>query len=62
MEDAIDLIATDASASVVTDKLKELLYAKAGEKIEGLRPSIANSMFGENEESGDETEYNEEQE
>ena len=61
MEDVIDLIATDSAASEITDKLKELLYSKAGEKIEGLRPSVANTMFGENEES-DTTESNEEQE
>jgi len=61
MEDVIDLIATDSSASEVTDKLKDLLYSKAGEKIEGLRPGVANSMFGENEQS-DDTESNEDQE
>ena len=61
MEDVIDLIATDSAASEITDKLKELLYSKAGEKIEGLRPAVANTMFGENEES-DTTESNEEQE
>jgi hypothetical protein len=61
MEDVIDLIATDSAASEITDKLKELLYSKAGEKIEGLRPAVANTMFGENEES-DATESNEDQE
>jgi len=61
MEDVIDLIATDSSASEIADKLKELLYSKSGEKIEGLRPIVANSMFGENEVS-DDTESNEDQE
>jgi hypothetical protein len=42
-------------------RIKEVLYGKAGEKIEGLRPEVANSMFGENEES-DDTESNEDQE
>jgi hypothetical protein len=41
--------------------VEELLYGKAGEKIEGLRPGVANSMFGENEVS-DDTESNEDQE
>ena len=61
MEDIVDLIATDSAASDITDKIKELLYGKAGEKIEGLRPGVANSMFGEDEQV-DETESNEDQE
>ena len=61
MEDIVDLIATDSAASDITDKIKELLFSKAGEKIEGLRPAVANSMFGENEEI-DDTESNEDQE
>ena len=61
MEDIVDLIATDSAASDITDKIKELLYGKAGEKIEGLRPGVANSMFGEDEQI-DDTESNEDQE
>jgi len=61
MEDVIDLIATDSAASDITDRIKEVLYGKAGEKIEGLRPEVANSMFGENEVS-DDTESNEDRE
>jgi hypothetical protein len=61
MEDIVDLIATDSAASDITDKIKELLYGKAGEKIEGLRPGVANSMFGEDEQV-DDTESNEDQE
>ena len=34
MEDVIDLIATDASPSDVSDKMKEILYAKAAERID----------------------------
>ena len=45
MEDIVDLIATDSAASDITDKIKELLYGKAGEKIEGLRPEVAASMY-----------------
>jgi hypothetical protein len=49
MEDLIDLIATDASASDVRDKIHDLLYSKAAERVEVARPYIASSMFGENE-------------
>ena len=47
MEDIVDLIATDSSASDVSDKLKEILYAKAAERIDVARPYVANAMFGQ---------------
>ena len=47
MEDVIDLIATDASPSDVSDKMKEILYAKAAERIDVARPYVANAMFGQ---------------
>ena len=45
MDELIDLIATDKSAAEVTDKIKDVLYAKAAERIETQRPDIAASMF-----------------
>ena len=47
MEDVIDLIATGGSQSDVSDKMKELLYAKAAERIDVARPYVANAMFGQ---------------
>ena len=47
MEDLIDLIATDASPTNVSDKMKEVLYAKAAERIDIARPYVANAMFGQ---------------
>ena len=47
MEDIVDLIATDSSASDVSDKLKEILYARAAERIDIARPYVANAMFGQ---------------
>ena len=47
MEDIVDLIATDSKASDVSDKLKEILYAKAAERIDIARPYVANAMFGQ---------------
>lgn len=45
MESIVDLIATDSSASEITDKIKEVLYSKASERVEAIRPQISNSMF-----------------
>ena len=47
MDNVIDLIATDASAAEISDKIKELMYAKAGERVEAIRPAVAQSMFDE---------------
>lgn len=49
MEDLIDLIATDASASDVRDKIHDILYSKAAERVELAKPYVASSMFGEGE-------------
>jgi|DEB0MinimDraft_4_1074332.scaffolds.fasta_scaffold109237_2 hypothetical protein len=49
MEELIDLIATDESPSVVTDQIKNLLYAKAAEKIESQKSSVAASLFADSE-------------
>ncbi len=50
MDDLLDMIISDESPSQVTDKIKELLFAKSAEKIEGLRPAAGASLFGEQEE------------
>ena len=54
MEELIDLIATDGAPSTVSDRIKELLYAKAAERVDSARPEIATVMFGDSEQSGDE--------
>jgi len=46
MEDVIDLIATDSSASEISDKIKDALYSKAAERVDALRPVVANSLCG----------------
>ena len=46
MEDLVDLIATDASASDVSDKIKERLYAKAAEYVDAARPVVGADVFG----------------
>ena len=47
MEDLVDLIATDASASDISDKIKEKLYAKASEYVDAARPLVGAELFGD---------------
>ena len=54
MEELIDLIATDGTPFSVSDKIKELLYAKASERVDSARPEVAAMMFGGADQSGDE--------
>ena len=51
----MDMIAADDSASQVSDKIKDILYAKSSERVDGYKPNIANSLFGD-QESADEVE------
>ena len=47
MEDLVDLIATDASASDISDNSQERLYAKASEYVDAARPVVGADLFGD---------------
>jgi hypothetical protein len=49
MEELIDLIATQSSASEISDRIKDILYAKSAERIDSFRPEVADSLFGDGE-------------
>jgi hypothetical protein len=49
MDELLDMIISDESPSQVSDKIKELLFAKSAEKIEGLRPAAGTALFGNQE-------------
>jgi len=51
----MDMIAADDSASQVSDKIKDILYAKSAERVDEYKPNVANSLFGD-QESADEIE------
>ncbi len=39
------MIAAEESPSQISDKIKDLLFAKAAEKVDEFKPEVANSMF-----------------
>jgi len=45
----MSMIASDESPSQISDKIKELLFAKSSQKIDACRPEVAASLFGEKE-------------
>jgi hypothetical protein len=48
MEDLINMVVSDASPSDISAQIKDALFAKAGEKIEALRPEVATTLFSMN--------------
>jgi len=54
MDDLMDLlVGAEASPAEVSDKIKEILYAKSSSKIDAIRPDIGAAVFGD--EVNDET-------
>ncbi len=61
MDDLMDAIVANDSPSKVSDAIKDLLYAKTADKVDNLKPEIANSLFGDQvPEVEDEVEVNDE--
>ena len=54
----MDMIVADESPSQISDKIKDILFSKASERVDAFKPEVANSLFGENE---SEEEYEEEE-
>lgn len=46
MEELMDMIVSDESPSQISDKIKEILFSKAGEQVDTMRPVVANQLFG----------------
>lgn len=42
----MDMIVTDESPSQISDKIKDLLFAKASERVDSFKPHVADSLFG----------------
>jgi hypothetical protein len=54
MEELLDMISADESPSQISDKIKDLLFAKSAERVDAFKPVAANSMFGDDSEVEDE--------
>lgn len=48
MNDLLDLMIDDESPSEISDTIKDLLFAKAADKIEQYRPEVAQALFTNN--------------
>lgn len=43
------MVDAEASPAEVSDKIKEILYAKSSSKIDAIRPNIGSAVFGDDE-------------
>lgn len=57
MDELMDMIVTDESPSQISDKIKDLLFSKAAEKIDTFKPEVSASLFG-----GEESDYEDDSE
>ena len=53
MDELMDLMVKDDSPSQISDKIKDMLFAKTADKVDNIKPNVANSLFGD-QESADE--------
>ena len=46
MDELMNLMIADESPSEISDSIKNHLFAKAGAKVDALKPAVANTMLG----------------
>jgi hypothetical protein len=46
MEELVDMIVSDESPSEISDKIKDILFSKASERVDYMRPEVASTLFG----------------
>ncbi len=50
----MDLLVADESPTQISDKIKDILFAKSADKITNIRPQVAASIFDNPEAEGEE--------
>ena len=46
MDELMDLLGDkESSANAISDKIKDMLYSKSADKVDGFRSNVADSMF-----------------
>ena len=56
MDELMNLMIADESPSEISDSIKTALFAKAGSRVDALKPSVANAMLGYEVESEEDVE------
>ena len=53
MDDLMDMIIGDETPANISDKIKDVLYAKASERVDTLKSPVAGTVFGDEEEASE---------
>jgi len=48
-DELMDMMVADDGAAQVSDKMKDILFAKSAERVDAYRQEVANSLFGNSE-------------
>jgi hypothetical protein len=56
MDELMDMMIDDASASQISDTMKDILFAKSAERVDTHRSTTANSLFGADQSEPEEVE------
>ena len=46
-DELMDMIIADESPSNISDRIKDMLYAKSAEKVDALKPEVATKTFSD---------------
>ena len=60
MDELLDMIIADESPAQISDKIKDILFAKSAEKVDSFRPEVSSGLFGEDQFSSSEESKEEE--
>ena len=56
MDELMNLMIADESPSEISDSIKNQLFAKAGSRVDALKPAVTNAMLGYEVESEEDVE------
>ena len=45
----MDMIIADESPATISDKIKDMLFAKSADRLDNFRPDVASNTFGDDE-------------
>ena len=48
-QELMDMIIADESPSTISDRIKDMLFAKSAERVDNFKPAVAANTFGDEE-------------
>ena len=48
-QELMDMIIADESPATISDRIKDMLFAKSADRVDNFRPDVASNTFGDDE-------------